>query len=69
MHFQASWGCTRRLLVATQDTVGSLIWGPVLGNSVQYMELVNYHTATWKHRVVSETSVFLKISVTVATSK
>eukprot|EP00434_Breviolum_minutum_P028520 symbB.v1.2.025228.t1/scaffold2429.1/size79298/8 len=26
------------------DAVGSLFWGPVLGNSVQYMELVNYHT-------------------------
>lgn len=38
------------LLVAPQDAVGSLFWGPVLGNSVQYMELVNYHTATWKHQ-------------------
>lgn len=26
------------------DTVGNLLWGPVLGNFVQYLELVNYHT-------------------------
>ena len=30
-----------------QDTVGNLLWGPVLGNFVQYLELVNYHTASW----------------------
>eukprot|EP00438_Fugacium_kawagutii_P024277 Skav222591 [mRNA] locus=scaffold2868:53799:80844:+ [translate_table: standard] len=29
------------------DTIGGLLWGPVLGNTVQYLELVDYHTATW----------------------
>eukprot|EP00439_Symbiodinium_sp_Y106_P045132 s2229_g5.t1 len=26
------------------DTIGGLLWGPVLGNFVQYLELVNYST-------------------------
>ncbi|CAJ1378764.1 unnamed protein product [Effrenium voratum] len=28
------------------DTVGNLLWGPILGNVVQYLELVNY-TTVW----------------------